>query len=115
MIGGIQRFSAIKRINESEHGRSITARKCAVYGNGLSRAAKLVLARQHNEYNQIQRLTSFPEMAACCRRLMFAHFAPSESDDGTYAPEVPRYNTQDYRNFKQECLTFLVSSQAVIM
>ena len=92
--------------------RKIRQRKCAVYGNGLSRAGKLVLARQHNEFNQIQRTTSFPEMAACYRRLLFAHFSSDSTDDDTFQPDVPRYNTQDYR-FKLECLTYLVSSQVV--
>ena len=114
MIGGIQRFTAISRINEKGEGRRITTRKCAVYGSGLSRSASLVLARQHNEFNQIQRTTSFPEMAACCRRLLFSHFAEeNEKDDGVTMPVIPRYNTQTYRAFKQECLTFLLSSQVV--
>ena len=111
MIGGIQRFTAITQVNES---RQITTRKCAVYGGGLSRSASLVLARQHNEFNQIQRTTSFPELAASCRRLLFAHFAKKgEVDDGIVVPSVPRYNSQGYRVYKQECLTFLVSSQVV--
>ena len=93
--------------------RKINKRKCAVYGSKLSRAGKLVLARQHNEFNQIQRTTSFPEMAACCRRLLFAHFSPDKADDGTFSPDIPRYNSQDYRKFKLECMTYLVSSQIV--
>ena len=44
--------------------RKITTRKCAIYGKGMTRPAALVLARQHNEFNSIQRCTSFPEMAA---------------------------------------------------
>lgn len=114
MIGGIQRFTAIARVNERDEGRKITTRKCAVYGSGLSRSASLVLARQHNEFNQIQRTTSFPEIVASCRRLLFSHFAQKEeSDDGVAMPNIPRYNTQAYRLYKQECLTFLVSSQVV--
>ncbi len=114
VIGGIQRFTAITRINARNEGRKITTRKCAVYGSGLSRSASLVLARQHNEYNQIQRTTSFPELAACCRRLLFSHFASeNEGDDGVTLLDVPRYNTQAYRAFKQECLGFLTSSQVV--
>ena len=94
--------------------RKITSRKCAVYGSGLSRSALLVLAKQHNEFNQIQRTTRFPEIAACCRRLLFSHFAKgAEVDDGDTMPDVPRYNTNAYREFKQECLQFLVSTQVV--
>ena len=69
--------------------RKITTRKCAIYGKGMTRPAALVLARQHNEFNSIQRCTSFPEMV------------------------VPKYNSTRYRVFKQECLTFLLSSQIV--
>lgn len=100
-------------INE-RGGRKITFRKCAVYGRGLTRQAALTLARQHNEYNQIQRNTSFPEMASCCRRLLFSHFAKEEEfDDGETDIAIPRYNSQSYRAFKQECLTFMLSSQTV--
>ena len=88
-------------------------RKCAVYGTNLSRAGKLVLARQHDEFNQIQQTTSFPEMPACCQRILFAHFSPDSADDGTFSPDIPRYNTQEYWKFKLECLTYLVSSQIV--
>ena len=114
VIGGIQWFAAISRLNAKGTTRKITSRKCAVYANGLSRSASLVLTRQHNEYNHIQRATSFPEIAACCRRLLFSHFArQDEVDDGVTMPEVPRYNSQAYRIFKRECLQFLVSSQVV--
>ncbi len=114
VIGGIQRFTAITKVNAMEDGRKITSRKCAVYGSGLSRSALLVLARQHNEFNQIQRATSFPELAGCCRRVLFVHFASKdEADDGVTVPDIPRYNSQAYRVFKQECLQFLVSSQVV--
>ena len=112
VIGGVQRFSAIVKINRKEGGRKITCRKCAVYDSALSRKESLILARQHNEVNQIQRSTTFPEVAAACRRLMFVHFAEQE-DDGKYMPEVPRYNSQKYRDWKQECLDFLVSTQLV--
>lgn len=112
MIGGVQRYTAIMRINK-QSGRKILVRKCAVYGRGLTRQAALVLARQHNEFNQIQRTTSFPEIAASCRRLLFAHFSGENDDDGTAELSIPRYNSQPYRCFKQECLTFLVSSQTV--
>ena len=114
VIGGIQRFNAISKVNDMDGARKISSRKCAVYGSGLSRSALLVLAKQHNEFNQIQRTTSFPEIAACCRRLLFSHFAQeAEVDDGDTMPEVPRYNTNAYREFKQECLQFLVSTQVV--
>ena len=96
-------------------GRKIRERKCAVYGKGLTRPAALVLAKQHNEFNKIQRSTSFPEVAACCRRLLFSHFAAGAEDDGVAHPAIPHYNSQLYRTFKQECLTFLVSSQTVII
>ena len=113
IIGGIQRFHAICIVNE-EGKRTIRSRKCSVYGQGLPRPATLVLARQHNEFNSIQRTTSFPELAACCRRLLFSHFAVGEgADDGTTKLSVPRYNTARYREFKQECLTFLHSTQTV--
>lgn len=113
VIGGIQRFQAISIVNE-EGKRTIRSRKCSVYGQGLPRPATLVLARQHNEFNSIQRTTSFPELAACCRRLLFSHFAVGEGpDDGTTELLVPRYNTARYREFKQECLTFLLSTQTV--
>ena len=29
-------------------------------------------------------------------------------------PDVPRYNTNAYREFKQECLQFLVSTQVYV-
>ena len=92
VIGGIQRFAAITRINEMNL-RTISTRKCAVYSTGLSRPAALVLARQHNEVNLVQRQTSFPEVAACCRRLVFSHFG--EGETMTMIPIIPRYNSQD--------------------
>ena len=93
--------------------RKITTRKCAIYGKGMTRPAALVLARQHNKFNSIQRCTSFPEMAACCRRLLFSHFCGEGDDDGETDITVPKYNSTRYRVFKQECLTFLLSSQIV--
>ena len=114
MIGGVQRFSAITRVNSCSQGRKITTHKCAVYGNGLSHSSTLVLARQHNEFNQIQRTTSFPELAGCCQRLLFSHFAADDdTDDRLTMPTVPHYNTQAYWFFKQDCLKCLVSSQVV--
>jgi prephenate dehydratase len=88
------------KVNEIDDltGRKIVSRRCMVYGNGLSRSATLVLAKQHNEYNQIQRITSFPEVAACCRRLLFSHFADEEAvDDGSTTLIIPRYNSQQYQ------------------
>ena len=80
----------------------------------MSRLALLVLARQHNEINQIQRNTTFPEVAASCHRLLFAHFGEEgTSDDGEYMPDIPRYNTQKFRDFKQECIGYLCSSRVV--
>lgn len=112
VISGIQRFNAITRINTSDQPRKITERKCALYCKDLSRLGALVLARQHNEFNQIQQRTSFPELAACCLRLLWSHFATqNEVDTGTTVLDIPRYNTQSYRMFKQECLKFLTSSQ----
>ena len=88
--------------------------QCCVYGNGMSRLSLLVLARQHNDINQIQRATTFPEVAASCRRLLYAHFSKEDgADDGKYMPEVPRYNAQKYRDFKQECVGFICSSRVV--
>ena len=73
----------------------------------------LVLARRHNEINQVQRVTTFPEIAASCRRLLFVHFAKDGNHDESYMPDVPRYNTKAYGEFKQECLQYLVSSRVV--
>ena len=114
VIGGVQRFTAIAKINESGEGREIISRKCVVYGCDLSRRASLILAKQHNEYNQIQRSTTFAEIASSCRRLLFSHFAPEgQKDDGSFMPVIPRYNSQKYRDWKVECTAFLVSSQVV--
>lgn len=65
-----------------------------MYGCGLSQQAAMMLARQHNEYNQVQ---SFGEIAASCRRLLFTHFAPEAVDDvHADMPEIPHYNSQQY-------------------
>jgi hypothetical protein len=82
-------------------GSKINTRKCAVYGQGLPRTSALVLAQQHNEFNLIQRSTSFSEIAACCRRLLFSHFAGEALDDGITEPVVPRYNTAKYRRLRR--------------
>jgi len=53
-------------------------------------------------------------MAGSCKWLLFVHFAQKgEIDDGVAMPDVPQYHLQAYRAYKQECLTFLVSSQVV--
>lgn len=85
-----------------------------MYGNGLTQEAALTLAQVHNETNQLQRATSFSEVVATCRRLLFSQFGPDLSDtaDGPM-PEVPRYNAQDYRQFKSTCLSILVNTQTV--
>ena len=94
--------------------RKILSRKCCVYGSSLSRKSLLVLARQHNDYNEIQRETTFSEVAASCRRLLFLHFAEdTEEDDGRYMPVIPRYNSTKYKEFKQECLFYLHSPRLV--
>ena len=107
---------AILKLNSIENLKrpKILARSCAVYGSRLTSPAALVLARQHNDFNKIQRTTSFPEVSACCRRIMFSHFAlEGETDDGETNPTVPYFNSKGYRAFKQECSTYLLSSQMV--
>ncbi len=48
-----------------------------------------MLAKQHNEFNNIQRSTGFAELAACCRKLYFMHFSMDEmTDDGK--TDLPR-------------------------
>ena len=68
--------------------RMITARKRAIYGKGMKCPAALVLARQHNEFNSIQRCTSFPEMAACYRMLLFSHFCGEGDDDALQCQSI---------------------------
>ncbi len=114
VVGGVQRFTAISKINEAGGLRKITTRRCAVYGQGLSPEAILAIAQHHNHYNQIQRSTTFPEIAAACRRLAFVHFAEEgERDDGEYDPPVPRYNTQKYREWKKESMRLCLTPQVV--
>ena len=86
-----------------------------MYGNGLTQEAALTLAQVHNETNQLQRATSFSEVAATCRRLLFSHFGPdlNDADEDSPMPDIPRYNTQDYRHFKSTCLSILVNTQTV--
>ena len=103
VVGGIQRFKAILQLNESG-GKKISERRCSIYGAGLSEGVILKVAQHHNYFNQMQRHTTFVEVAAACRRLCFKHFGDGHADDGTYNPEVPRYNTMQYRNWKKECI-----------
>lgn len=113
VIGGIQRLKAISIVND-QGKRKISSRKCCVYGSSLSRKLLLLLARQHNDYNEIQRETTFTEVAASCRRLLFLHFAKEGmEDDGHYMPVIPRYNHNDYKQYKRECLYYLLSPQLV--
>ena len=45
---------------------------------------------------------------------MFSHFAvEGETDDGETNPSVPYFNSNGYKAFKQECLTYLLTSQMV--
>ena len=85
-----------------------------MYGQGLSQAAALSSAQLHNETNQLQRATSFSEISGTCRRLLFNEFGPDLDDGpGCPMPDVPRYNTHGYREFKAKCLSILVSTQTV--
>ncbi len=94
--------------------RNIANRKCAIYGNDIPRTAAMMLAKQHNEFNSIQRSTGFAELAACCRKLYFVHFAmDGVTDDGKTDLPRERYNSKKYIAFKQECLALLTTSQIV--
>ena len=81
----------------------------------MSQTAALNLAQKHNEANQVQRATSFAEIAGTFRRLLFIEFSNGldSDDDGGVMPEVPRYNTQAYRDFKTKCVSILVNTQTV--
>ena len=103
VVGGIQRFTAISRLNESGR-KEIRERRCSIYGAGLTEEAIIKVSQHHNFFNQMQRHTTFVEVAAACRRLCFKHFGDGHEDDGTYNPDVPRYNTLQYRNWKKECI-----------
>ena len=110
VIGGIHRYLALLKIK----GQNTLTRKCAIYGAELSRNAILRLANQQNEINKIQRATTLAEVAATCRRLMFAHFTSGDLlDDGENMPNIPRYNTQKYREWKTECVSYLSSPTMV--
>ena len=85
-----------------------------VYGCGLTQAAALTLAKRHNETNQLQRATSFSEIAGTCRRLIFSEFGDKLDDtmDGSML-DNSRYNSQNYRDFKSKYLSILVNTQTV--
>ena len=97
-------FRGLRQLEEG--ARSILTRKCVVYGNALSVSSILFLARQHNDYNQIQRVTSFPEVASCCRCLLFAHFGGNRIDEESVCLDIPRYNSQPYQDYKKECVLY---------
>ena len=103
---------AIKNIN-SQNGDhpKITKRKCALYGAELSTEARLYLAEQHNEFNQIQRATGFAETASVCRRLAVARFG--DEDDTGKDIEFPYRNKPEYVEYRRECCNVLVNSQVV--
>ena len=74
----------------------------------MCRKSMLKLARQHNDFNEIQRETTFCEVAASCRRLLFVHFGGEDcDDDGEFMPLVARYNSKKYKEYKEECLAYL--------
>ena len=113
VIGGVQRFKAIQAIN-LKRPEAINSRKCAVYGSGISIPAALTLAQQHNECNQLQRATTFSEIAGTCRRLLFNKFGPDLDDcPDCKLPNIPRYNSKPYRDFKKECISIIVNTQTV--
>ena len=60
---------AILMLNSSKK-ENIESR-CVVYGKDMQRSSALLLASQHNEYNQVQFVTTFPEIPASCRCLIF--------------------------------------------
>ena len=109
VIGGVHRYSAIKKINSS--GIKITKQKCVVYGKGLSKENILLLAQHHNNLNQIQRVTTFSEAASICRNLLFA--VDGQVDDGEYCPDTPRYNSKPYRDWKADCMLYTVTPRMV--
>lgn len=80
---------------------------------GFNKESVLFLAQQHNTLNQIQRVTTFPETAAICRRLLSKHFAKGKKDDGTFSPDVPYYNANSYKEWKADCLLYSVTPRMV--
>ena len=113
VIGGLHRYLAILKINDSEEKKRVQSRKCAIYGAGMTRGTILRLANQHNEVQKVQRATAFSEVTATCRRLMYIHFGEGMEDDGSQCPQIPRYNSQKYRDWKTECMTYLSSPTTV--
>lgn len=102
VIGGVQRFTAITKLNSPDV--VITTRKCSIYGSETPTEVLLLLAKEHNNLNQIQRVSTFPEVAGVCHRLLKSHFGDSP---------VPRYNTKDYRKWKSDCLRYCVCPKMV--
>ena len=75
-----------------------------MYESGFSHSALLILAKQHNEFNQIQCTTSFPEIAACYRWLLFSHFAwDVEGDGGVNMPDILCYNMHTRNSSNNVC------------
>ena len=92
VVGGIQRFTRLNESGQKETHECL----CSIYGAGLTKVAIIKVSKHHNFFNQMQ--TTFVEVATACRRLCFKHFGDGHKDDGTYNPDVPRYNTLQYRN-----------------
>ena len=113
MLGGLQRLHAIREINASSGNRKIATRRCAIYGSELSEAAKVYLANEHNEANQIQRTSNFSEIASVCRKFAVAHFTENAVDSPQLEIKVPYFNTQEYKDFKRDCQTLLIGNKAV--
>ena len=105
MIGGVQRYTAVKQIVAENPDCGIETRRCAVYASDLSTAAQVVLARQHNEINQIQCVTTISELASCCRRFAFQDFGSLDV--------VPKGQSKEYKQFKTSCVTYLKSTKTV--
>ena len=82
----LEGFSILLQLQRNNHdgSRKIITRQCSVYGSDMSRLSLLILATQHNDINQIQRNTTFPIVAASCRRLLFVHFSEDQEDDGLF-------------------------------
>ena len=62
IVGGIQRLTAISRLNESEQ-KEIRERHCSVYGAGLTEEAIISVHTPHF-LNQMHQHTTFVEVAA---------------------------------------------------
>ena len=85
VVGGVQRFSATTRVMESSK-KKISEHRCTIYGTKLFEEAILKVAQKvaqhHNFFNQVQKNTTFVEVAATCHRLCFKHFGNGHDDDG---------------------------------